>query len=394
MKIYEIIAEEIKQKLDTTGQPGIKVNNGVPDKRNLKEVNFKISEKKKLNRKILPGETQDDKYKDWNLRYQLRPKEGRTEFQGIAVHSKSTKTKPISAIGNSAEEVLNKLRDAIETSRGTNEIQSNRITVDFNSQLAKDIIGHGNDIWADIVKYNGTPLLLLSSENQGGMSIAQDRTALANRHPDRLGQQAFSMSGRKAIDAGLTHARYSLGKPVEYTSGVMAFPLEFRSEVYPGDIVKMGDPGVTIAHPRGVMAEAGPFSYGAKTPRKGSVAYNIAQKRKELDKQPIEPRDQMVGIARITKDAPSKNITENQDVFSQPWYERGIYNLAKWAFKKYQTVSEDDPFYESEEYEELANAIVEKWLLSKGVHVDDDMIDQVRSDFDYNLERIFNGDSV
>ena len=52
MKIYEIVAEEIKQKLDTTGQPGIKVNNGVPDKRNLKEVNFKIS-KRRIGSKIL-----------------------------------------------------------------------------------------------------------------------------------------------------------------------------------------------------------------------------------------------------------------------------------------------------------------------------------------------------
>jgi hypothetical protein len=47
--------------------------------------------------------------------------------------------------------------------------------------------------------------------------------------------------------------------------------------------------------------EAGPFSYGAKKPRKGSVADLAAQKRKEQERgrQPIEPRDQMVGVAKI-----------------------------------------------------------------------------------------------
>jgi hypothetical protein len=46
------------------------------------------------------------------------------------------------------------------------------------------------------------------------------------------------------------------------------------------------------------VAEAGPFSYGAKKPRKGSIAANAEQKRKN-GKQPIEPRDQMVGVAKV-----------------------------------------------------------------------------------------------
>lgn len=51
------------------------------------------------------------------------------------------------------------------------------------------------------------------------------------------------------------------------------------------------------------VSENGPFSYGAKKPRKGSVAANAAQKRQEQERgqQPIEPRDQMVGTAKLTK---------------------------------------------------------------------------------------------
>jgi len=49
------------------------------------------------------------------------------------------------------------------------------------------------------------------------------------------------------------------------------------------------------------VTEAGPFSYGAKPPRKGSVAYNAMMKRKEQEKNkpPIEPKDQMVGAAKV-----------------------------------------------------------------------------------------------
>jgi hypothetical protein len=50
--------------------------------------------------------------------------------------------------------------------------------------------------------------------------------------------------------------------------------------------------------------EAGPFSYG-KPPRKGSVADLAAKKRKEQEKgkMPIEPKDQMVGNAKVVKEA-------------------------------------------------------------------------------------------
>jgi len=61
---------------------------------------------------------------------------------------------------------------------------------------------------------------------------------------------------------------------------------------------------VEKAIPQEPVDEAGPFSYGAKKPRKGSVADLAAKKRKEQekDKQPAEPRDHMVGVARVVKE--------------------------------------------------------------------------------------------
>jgi hypothetical protein len=49
------------------------------------------------------------------------------------------------------------------------------------------------------------------------------------------------------------------------------------------------------------VAEAGPFSYGAKKPRQGTVAHTLAQRRRaqDLKHTAIEPRDQQVGVAKI-----------------------------------------------------------------------------------------------
>jgi hypothetical protein len=59
------------------------------------------------------------------------------------------------------------------------------------------------------------------------------------------------------------------------------------------------------------VAEGGPFSYG-KPPRKGSVADLAAKHRKEQDRKtpPIEPKDQMVGNAKVRKDTKESQLDE------------------------------------------------------------------------------------
>lgn len=64
------------------------------------------------------------------------------------------------------------------------------------------------------------------------------------------------------------------------------------------------------------VAEGGPFSYGAKKPRKGSIAAEIEKSRKERDKREgdYEPRDQMVGVAKVLK----KGVSEGRSVGTIP----------------------------------------------------------------------------
>ena len=66
------------------------------------------------------------------------------------------------------------------------------------------------------------------------------------------------------------------------------------------------------------VTEAGAFSYGAKPPRKGSVAYNALMKRKEQDRnrvkeiEAIGTKNHHVGVAKVTKEE-IEDVTEAKD---------------------------------------------------------------------------------
>ena len=67
------------------------------------------------------------------------------------------------------------------------------------------------------------------------------------------------------------------------------------------------------------VTEAGAFSYGAKPPRKGSVAYNALMKRKEQDKKRVKEieaigtKNHHVGVARVVTKEDIEHVTEAKD---------------------------------------------------------------------------------
>ena len=77
--------------------------------------------------------------------------------------------------------------------------------------------------------------------------------------------------------------------------------------VKPITVKKMEKDALDILKKQGV-AEAVPFSYGAKPPRKGSVAYNALMKRKEQDKKRVKEieaigtKNHHIGVAKVTKE--------------------------------------------------------------------------------------------
>jgi len=67
------------------------------------------------------------------------------------------------------------------------------------------------------------------------------------------------------------------------------------------------------------VTEAGPFSYGAKPPRKGSVAYNALMRRKEQDKKRVKEieaigtKNHHVGVAKVVTKEEIEDVTEAKD---------------------------------------------------------------------------------
>lgn len=207
--------------------------------------------------KVAPGATKQDRYGQWDLRYELRPVAGSKVFRGMAKHSKSLKTPPVKVDGVSVEDVKAKLIAAIDGAKSTKEISPNQfVTIDFNVLLTRDIIGHDNAMYGDIIDDNGVPTMLVSDKKFPGSTLAVDRRAIVNRRENTTGQHAFRMSGKKAIAAGLTHARYTLGEPFQLDDTVTAFPLKFSSEVHPGESFRLSEPGIVVAYPRNTTNEA------------------------------------------------------------------------------------------------------------------------------------------
>ena len=67
------------------------------------------------------------------------------------------------------------------------------------------------------------------------------------------------------------------------------------------------------------VSEAGPFSYGAKPPRKGSVAYNALMQRKEQDKKRVKEieaigtKNHHIGVARVVTKEDVEDVIEAND---------------------------------------------------------------------------------
>jgi hypothetical protein len=114
-----------------------------------------------------------------------------------------------------------------------------------------------------------------------------------------------------------------------------------------------------LAVPQGVT-EGGPFSYG-KPPRKGSVAANAEQKRKEQDRKtpPIEPKDQRVGNAKITKGVAEGSLNEFApgDSGDDRTYEYEVYQCN--PNDKFDWIGE--PLYKTDRMDKAHGIAYELW---------------------------------
>lgn len=198
--------------------------------------------KKSKQEVIRAGSTKDVKYKEWNIRYQLAPSVNSKIFKAMAVHSKSKKCVPLEAQAESSEAVLNKIIGEIDAYKGSNSIQKQNVSVAFNARLARDVVGHGDAVYASVINVSGTPVLLLSEDEKEGLRKAHNRLPDS---PEEMGQQSLTLYGPKAVELGLKHARYILGEQKQF-GDISGYELEFHSDVYEGEKIELQVPAVTV----------------------------------------------------------------------------------------------------------------------------------------------------
>jgi hypothetical protein len=147
----------------------------------------------------------------------------------------------------------------------------------------------------------------------------EDAFAHAKQHGGKVMKKTFihPTSGMKTVSYVVkeeTELDEAIKKPNATTRFLRQYPVSDKEMAKPVKKPEKKKPEQGVAE----VTEAGPFSYGAKPPRKGSVAYNALMKRKEQDKnrvkeiEAIGTKNHHVGVAKVTKEE-IEDVTESKD---------------------------------------------------------------------------------
>lgn len=188
-------------------------------------------------------------YHGWIIRYRPASKPGEKitwqvmDKKGEVKHKAESMTAK-DAVGD-AEAWINKGGDAKQAA-------TSNVTIDFNVDFAKEFAPEGDNFYAAIDSDNGTPVLIISTEPQSGFKKSHVRTQAHKQTAGTTRLPAITMTAKEANAIGLqANGRYMLGAKDPIDDHTAMFPLIFQSIVQgKGDMMKMGKPGLTVAHNR------------------------------------------------------------------------------------------------------------------------------------------------
>jgi hypothetical protein len=142
----------------------------------------------------------------------------------------------------------------IKSGGGTRQEASSNVTIDFNVDFAREFAPSGETLYVRFAKKGNTPLILLSTESKDGFKRTHSRTQRDKMTATTTSLPMVGLSPKESNALGLQpNGRYLLGDKVAVDKDTVAFPLIFQSIVQgKGDVVKLGKPGLTVAHDREV----------------------------------------------------------------------------------------------------------------------------------------------
>lgn len=135
---------------------------------------------------------------------------------------------------------------------GTKQQASSNVTIDFNVDFAKEFAPDGETFYATIDQDEGAPMLIFSTMPEKSLKKSHIRTQASKVTSGTTKLPMISMSPAESNKMGLQpNGRYTLGDKIPVDDNTAMFPLIYQGTVQgKGDMMKMGRPGLTVAHSR------------------------------------------------------------------------------------------------------------------------------------------------
>lgn len=144
-----------------------------------------------------------------------------------------------------AEAWINKGGDAKQAA-------TSNVTIDFNVDFAREFAPDGGELYVAFDRDGETPMLIVSTEMQQGFKKTHPRNQKHKMTATTTALPCATLSAKEANNLGLqANGRYLLGPKDPIDDHTAMFPLIFQGIVQgKGDLVRMGKPGLTVAHNR------------------------------------------------------------------------------------------------------------------------------------------------
>lgn len=188
----------------------------------------------------------DINFHGWTIRYRPVSEPGQ-KVQWMILDKKNIEKKRGESMSD--KEAVHDAEEWIKSGGGVKQEFSGVVTLDFNAAFAKEFAPEGETIYATVSSDNGTPMLYVSTKSENGLKPSIVRTQKSKEGAGTTKLPKITLSSKEANAAGLVpHGRYILGSKNVIDDNTEIFPLIYQSTVQgKGDIVRTGNPGLTVA---------------------------------------------------------------------------------------------------------------------------------------------------
>jgi len=210
----------------------------------LKQQTAAHQQQQQAKRKVVPID-----YHGWTIKYRAAGEPG-DKVDWVIYNKKGELVKKGEA--SSDREAVNQAQEFINQGGGTKKEANSNVTIDFNVDFAKQFAPDNDSVYVAFDNDNGVPQLLLSLVPQNGFKKTHIRNQKHKMTATTTALPVVSLSPKESNALGLQpNGRYVLGSKDPIDDNTAMFPLIFQGVVQgKGDLMRMGKPGLTVAHTR------------------------------------------------------------------------------------------------------------------------------------------------